>query len=602
MNDGAVIFNTRLNNKQLEIDYAKAVKKIEELEGKINIKTGTRNALAEQAANLGAKLDKAKAKLYEMQSAAKGAFSTDEIKAQQEMVNFLQHEWDALQRKVEGYDRQIASAEEKLQEQKDYAARLANEIEMAAKNEKKLKKEAGPASKSLGELGKRLAGLASGALVFSAITQGFTLARNWLGDVIKQNDQTAASLARLKGALLTMAQPILNVVIPVFTALINLLTAVIGKIAAFLSMLGGKTVEESAAAAEALRNQGEAYGDVADAAKEAKKQLMGFDELNKLEDTSASTGGNGNDSGEIIPDFSWSGGVTETMEKLAGWVLAIAAGLALWKISSYLPGTLGMIVGTIGKLLAGVGLVAAGFILLKEAFQDASENGMNLENTLKMVAGIILTGMGISVLAGSWIPLLVAGILGLLVALTSLTGNGGAMIEGLKQTFGGLLDFITGVFTGDWDKAWDGLVNAGRGAVNVLISILNSLIDLAVAGLNLIQIDIPDWVPIIGGRYFGINIQNPPQIPYLAQGAVIPPNREFMAVLGDQKHGTNIEAPEDLIRKIVREETASLGGSDRLVQLMEILIDTVEGIEVGDETIGKAAARYNRSTARARGT
>lgn len=50
------------------------------------------------------------------------------------------------------------------------------------------------------------------------------------------------------------------------------------------------------------------------------------------------------------------------------------------------------------------------------------------------------------------------------------------------------------------------------------------------------------------------------EVPALARGAVIPANREFLALLGDQSHGNNIEAPESLIRRIVREETAGLGG------------------------------------------
>lgn len=49
-------------------------------------------------------------------------------------------------------------------------------------------------------------------------------------------------------------------------------------------------------------------------------------------------------------------------------------------------------------------------------------------------------------------------------------------------------------------------------------------------------------------------------VPYLATGAVIPPNAPFTAVLGDQKHGTNIETPENLLRKIVREETGGSNG------------------------------------------
>lgn len=80
-------------------------------------------------------------------------------------------------------------------------------------------------------------------------------------------------------------------------------------------------------------------------------------------------------------------------------------------------------------------------------------------------------------------------------------------------------------------------------------------------------------------------------IPYLASGAVIPPNAPFAAVLGDQKHGTNLEAPEDLIRKIVREESGVVG-TEQLAQLLETLIATVQNIEVGDTVIGEAASRY----------
>lgn len=602
MHDGAVVFDTRLNNKQLEKDYAKTVRKIEDLENEVNVKSTKKSGLVEQANALGASLDVAKAKLYEMQTAGKGVFSADQIQLQKENVAQLQSKWDGIQKQVDSYSKQIVSTTDKIDVQKDRAARLTEKMEEAAAAQNDFEDATGGAVARIEKLTNRIGKLAMRALVFSVITQGFRLMRDWLGEVVTKNDQTAAAIARLKGALLTLAQPLLNVVIPVFTALVNLLTAIIGRIATFLSMLGGKSAEESAKAAKALHNQGKAYEEVGEAAKEASKQLMGFDELNKLEDTSISAGGSGGgDSGEIAPDFSWSEGVTETMEKLAGWVLVIAAGLAMWKIGSALPGTLGAVMTVIGKILAGVGLVAAGFILLASGFRDAAENGMNLENMLTMIAGIIATGLGITLLTGSLIPLLVAAIMGLLVALAYLTGNGGAMIEGFKDLFGGLLDFITGVFAGDWEKAWRGLMQAMNGFVNIGVSIINSFIDLIVMGLNAIQIDIPEWVPFIGGRHFGFNLVAP-QIPYLAQGAVIPPNREFMAVLGDQKHGTNIEAPEDLIRKIVREETAGLGGSDRLVQLMEILIDTVENIEVGDETIGKAAARYSRSTARARGT
>lgn len=79
-------------------------------------------------------------------------------------------------------------------------------------------------------------------------------------------------------------------------------------------------------------------------------------------------------------------------------------------------------------------------------------------------------------------------------------------------------------------------------------------------------------------------------IPMLASGAVIPPNAPFMAMLGDQRNGTNLEAPESLIRKIVREES---GNMDNVEQLLKTLISTVQSIEVGDTVIGEAVNRYS---------
>ena len=89
-----------------------------------------------------------------------------------------------------------------------------------------------------------------------------------------------------------------------------------------------------------------------------------------------------------------------------------------------------------------------------------------------------------------------------------------------------------------------------------------------------------------------------PNIPLLAQGAVIPPNAPFMAMLGDQRNGTNLEAPEDLIRQIVREEA---GDNSQVVAMLAELIAAVRGIRVGDDTIGRAASRYIARTDRSLG-
>ncbi|MEG0168263.1 MAG: hypothetical protein RR709_10415, partial [Ruthenibacterium sp.] len=64
-----------------------------------------------------------------------------------------------------------------------------------------------------------------------------------------------------------------------------------------------------------------------------------------------------------------------------------------------------------------------------------------------------------------------------------------------------------------------------------------------------------------------------PQIPRLAKGGVLPPNAEFLAVLGDQKNGRNIETPEKLLRQILREETAQSTGKFETNQPVELALD-----------------------------
>ena len=121
------------------------------------------------------------------------------------------------------------------------------------------------------------------------------------------------------------------------------------------------------------------------------------------------------------------------------------------------------------------------------------------------------------------------------------------LIEGLKKVFGGIIDFITGVFTGDWKKAFGGLGDIVSGIFEGLVSIIKAPLNILTNGLNFlirgankIKIDVPDWVPGIGGKSIGFNI---PEIPKLANGAVIGPNNPFLAMLGDQTSGINIETP-----------------------------------------------------------
>ena len=94
-----------------------------------------------------------------------------------------------------------------------------------------------------------------------------------------------------------------------------------------------------------------------------------------------------------------------------------------------------------------------------------------------------------------------------------------------------------------------------KNAVNSGISLFNRFINWINSKLVISWPNI-QFLGISGGSYQLLKI---PNIPLLAQGAVIPPNREFLAVLGDQKHGTNIEAPLDTIQQAAAQAFAEMG-------------------------------------------
>jgi len=112
------------------------------------------------------------------------------------------------------------------------------------------------------------------------------------------------------------------------------------------------------------------------------------------------------------------------------------------------------------------------------------------------------------------------------------------------------------------EKVLSPIKNAFKGAVNWLIGVAEKFVNGFIGGinkiigaLNKISFKLPDFM---GGKSFGINISQVKEIslPKLASGAVIPPNAEFAAILGDQRNGRNLEAPEGLIRQIISEELA----------------------------------------------
>ena len=608
--DGSVIIKADIDDKQAQKKLNALEKKIEALQEKLTNKKSARDTLFNQANNLGAQLDQAKAKLAQMKGGGE-FFTSDAIKQQEAAVASMEKEWNAMNDKLDKQNAAIREGEAELDRMKAKAGELGKQLGNTGKNAGKIQEGLDKASQGMEAFTKRVKMLAKRALVFTIIARALAALRDWLADVVAVNGEARDAIAQLKGALLTLAQPLVQIIIPAFTALVKVLATVVSFIANIVSALFGTTAKESANAAKSLNDQKNAYKGVGGAAKSASKQLASFDEINKL------SGEGGGGSGIILPDFSTAANfafldkIADKLKKIGqdivnlfkdvtgfiGNVFSGDWGAALDNIINFVSHArilladlldfvgyiFGAIIDTIiekcglagtpvGDMLTGIKDIVQGALGLISGILTGDLEKMK-QSVIQMLTGVKTFVFGI----WDWFKL---GLTSLLDWLDGKT-NGrfheiielaktyvSDVIDGVKQIFGGFIDFLTGVFTLDWEKAWEGIKEIFRGIWNTIVGVLEAAVNLIIKGinwliskLNSLQIKIPDW---LGGGSFGFNIRPIAelQIPRLAKGAIIPPNREFMAVLGDQKQGTNIEAPADLIRQIVREEINNFGGGE----------------------------------------
>ena len=148
--------------------------------------------------------------------------------------------------------------------------------------------------------------------------------------------------------------------------------------------------------------------------------------------------------------------------------------------------------------------------------------------------------------------------------------------DGIKSAFKSVPEWFQSKFRDAWQKVKDvfstggriwsgikeGIESTFRTVVNAIIRGMNTIIAVPFNRINFMLNTIRN-AHFLGISPFqnmwGVNPLPVPQIPMLARGAVIPANRQFLAVLGDQRNGNNLEAPESLLRQIVREEAGGAG-------------------------------------------
>jgi len=244
----------------------------------------------------------------------------------------------------------------------------------------------------------------------------------------------------------------------------------------------------------------------------------------------------------------------------------------------------------------GISCIAAGALALAHAasinwnemptkVRDVVTEILGIVGGALIVIGVILIVTGVGIPLG--IACIVAGV-GSLVAAAAI--NWDFIVDKVKEIWGKIKDFwkqnIAPIFTWEWwanlfKSIVNGLIEQINNGLSAFGSFAQNIANGIADTLNFFNID---WTP------FDVTM---PQIPYLAQGAVIPPNREFMAVLGDQRRGTNIETPESLMRQVVREETGPL-----LADMVSAIVNANFGTRQGDVVLMVGRKELARETMR----
>lgn len=368
----------------------------------------------------------------------------------------------------------------------------------------------------------------------------------------------------------------------------------------------------------AVENQESLTDAVKETEKAQKKALASFDELNQLTDNTAENSGSaidigssvntgtGNESSGSIEekgegfDLSKYDELLERLKAIAVVVSAIGAGLLAWQISQIITQDLLKFLVNLLKI-SGILMIIAGSLLLVKGYSDAWVNGVNWNNLTTMIVGL---GIAIAAIALSSAPLftaialITAGVTLLVVGIRDFIKNGYSMQNVIMITTGVITTLIgvvlllnksllanpmtwvvvgvialASAFTILWNEcegfrnffiemgnsikeAWENVWSMLSGIFDKIKEAIKSVKEIFSgfgSGSTNYSVEVSETAAIQSLDFSSYSI------PKLAQGAVIPPNREFLAVLGDQTSGTNIEAPLDTIKQAVSEVIGSSG-------------------------------------------
>lgn len=336
--DGSVIFSCDLDSTKAQKKLSKLRDEISELNSKLEKETGNKMNLEKQldAASQAAKATEERVKMlrkeverlndrewiqkqgftqneYQTQVLDRRAAAEAELKQQEELLHTQTKEVKTLSAAYEETTANIDSMTVKLDKAKVAAGELIANTEQERREREAENSALAKAGQYAARFRDQVKSLARSMLVFSVITAALMALRKQIKAAIATSAEASDAFARPKGALLTLAAPLMDVLIPALTWLMNLLAAIVSEIVTIISILSGKSKKSMEASGKNLYKEAAAIDATGKAAKEATDALAAFDEINKLS-TTTSVGGGGGRASAIAPDFDFDEGLM--MEKL----------------------------------------------------------------------------------------------------------------------------------------------------------------------------------------------------------------------------------------------------------------------------------------------
>lgn len=240
--------------------------------------------------------------------------------------------------------------------------------------------------------------------------------------------------------------------------------------------------------------------------------------------------------------------------------------------------------GVIGKVVRAAANVIA--TIFGKKISSTCSTAKAVLQALKIVVGVVFGAIAtlIKKSMAVIVPVVKVAFSAIKGAISAAVNTITSLISGVLTIFDGLTTFISGVFTGNWRKAWEGIKTIFKGVfdslaalckapINAVIGIING----AISGINKLNISIPDWVPGLGGKSFGINI---PTIPMLYKGT---DNWKGGAAVIHDRGGEIVDLPQgsrvyphDKSVEMARKDGAAQSGSGGITLNIQKLADKIE--------------------------